>query len=160
MKTGKKRMMIGGALAAAMLTTSALNAFAADTQTDTMTLTVQKDASYMLTIPSDQNITFGTVATGIGTVSVTGEIGASQKVNVNVTKTDFIDTEDGANKFSFELREGDTEFAGKAWGSQELKDDTASADLTVYIPSTTWESTKPATYQAYITFQASLTDGN
>ncbi|MDO4274115.1 MAG: cation transporter [Eubacteriales bacterium] len=156
----KKRMILGGTLAAAMLTASALTTFAAEPQSGTTTLTVQKAASYMLHIPQDQEITFGTMDTEIGTLSVTGEIGANQKVNVNVTKTGFIDTEDAGNKFSFELREGNAEFQGKEWGSQELKDNKASAALTVHIPSETWGSTEPATYKATVTFQASLTDRN
>lgn len=162
MKTRKNnKKCVGGAFfAVAVLASSALTAYAADgSQSQSMELTVQKNASYIMTIPQDQNIDFGAVDTEIGTLSVKGEIGTNQKVKVSVSKTDFTDTADETNHFSFTLRERNTEFQEKEWGSQEVKANTASAVLTVHIPGENWGKTSPATYRAAVTFQASLMDG-
>lgn len=84
MKTGKNKKIMGAVLAAAILASSVLPVYAADgSQSGTMKLTVSKEAGYILTIPSDQNIVFGTVDTGIGEVSVSGEIGTQQAVQVS-----------------------------------------------------------------------------
>lgn len=160
METGKKqkKRAVSAVLAAAVLVSSALTAYAADgSQSQSMELTVQKDASYILTIPKDQTISFGVVDTDIGELSVTGSIGTKQEVKVSVSTTKFVDTEDADNRFPFELRTGDGAFAGKTWDSQEVKEESKVA-LTVHIPSETWGETSPGTYRASVTFQAELLD--
>lgn len=160
METGKKqkKRAAGAVLAAAVLVSSALTAYAADSsQSQSMELTVQKDASYILTIPKDQTISFGVVDTDIGELSVTGSIGTKQEVKVGVSTTKFVDTEDVDNSFPFELRTGDSAFAGKAWDSREVKEE-SKVVLTVHIPSETWGETSPGTYRALVTFQAELLD--
>lgn len=159
MKTGKNKKIMGAVLTAAVLASSVLSVYAADgSQSGTMNLTVQKEASYILTIPSDQSIVFGTVDTGIGKVSVSGEIGTWQAVQVSAASTEFVAEEDAGNRFPFELREGNTVFTEKKWGSQALKDNTSEAALTIHIPSETWGATGPGTYHASITFTAELVD--
>ena len=159
MKTGKNKKIMGAVLAAAILASSVLPVYAADgSQSGTMKLTVSKEAGYILTIPSDQNIVFGTVDTGIGEVSVSGEIGTQQAVQVSAVSTEFVDAEDAGNSISFELREGNAAFTQKKWGSQALKDAASKASLTVHIPSETWGATGPGTYHASITFTAELVD--
>lgn len=154
MKNRKNKKITGAVLAA-----SVLPVYAADgSQSGTMNLTVLKDASYTLTIPRDQSIVFGTVDTGIGEVSVSGEIGTQQAVQVSAASTEFVDAEDAGNSFSFELREGTAAFTQKKWGSQALKNNTSKAALTVHIPSETWGATSPGTYHASITFKAELVD--
>ena len=59
MKTGKNKKIMGAVLAAAVLASSVLPIYVADgSQSGTMKLTVSKEAGYILTIPSDQNIVF------------------------------------------------------------------------------------------------------
>ena len=168
METGKKqkKKVAGAALAAAVLASAALTAYAADgsqpqsdgIQTQSMELTLRKDPSYILTIPESQSIAFGAVDTKIGKLSVTGNIGTKQEVCVSVDMTDFIDTADDSNHFSFELFSGNTLFSEKAWGSLEVKEEDPSVELTVRIPSETWGETSPGTYRAVLTFQAELVD--
>lgn len=159
MRTGRKgkRYVLCAAFAAAAVAGSSCAAYGAgDVQTQSMELTVRKDASYILTIPESQEIAFGAVDTKIGELSVTGAIGTKQEVQVSVETTEFVDTADAGNHFAFTLYQGDAEFDGKAWSSQELKEPENGVELSVRIPTATWENTAPGTYQATVTFRAEL----
>lgn len=161
METGKKRKKraAGIVLAAAVLAMSVCTAYAADgSQSQSMQLTIKKDASYTMSIPKSQDIVFGTVDTEIGKLSVTGEIGTKQEVRVSVDTTEFTDTADAGNHFPFALWQGSGVFTGKTWSSKELEDGGTSVPLTVHIPSEIWGKTSPGTYRAVITFAAELAD--
>lgn len=161
METGKKRKKraAGIVLAAAVLAMSVCTAYAADgSQSQSMQLTIQKDASYTMSIPKSQDIVFGTVDTEIGKLSVTGEIGTKQEVRVSVDTTEFTDTADAGNHFLFALWQGSGVFTGKTWSSKELEGSGTPVLLTVHIPSETWGKTSPGTYRAVITFAAELAD--
>lgn len=161
MEIGKKwkKRDAGASLAATVLAMSVCTAYAADgSQSQSMQLTIQKNASYTMSIPASQDITFGTVDTEIGSLSVTGEIGTKQEVRVSVDTTEFTDTADDGNRFPFALWQGGTAFTGKNWSSKELENGGTSVSLTVHIPSETWGKTSPGTYRALVTFAAELAD--
>ena len=161
METGikRKKRAAGTVLASVVLAMSVCTAYAADgSQSQSMQLTIQKDASYTMSIPKSQDIVFGTVDTEIGSLSVTGEIGSKQEVRVSVDTTEFTDTADTGNHFPFALWQGSRVFTGKTWSSTELEGSGTPVPLTVHIPSETWGKTSPGTYRAVITFAAELAD--
>lgn len=157
-KTGKKVM---AAFLAAAVMSMAVPAYASEAEKDeqSMELNMSKDSTYMMSIPMSQSIAFGTVDTEIGEVSVTGDIGTKQKVNVKVSKTDFIDEKDAQNVFSFDLWSDEETFAGKDWVSEEVRAEEAVAyPLTVHIPTETWAGVIAGDYAATLTFEAELVD--
>lgn len=155
----RKKRAAGVSLAAAVLAMSVCTAYAADgSHSQSMQLTIQKDASYTMSIPKSQDIVFGAVDTEIGSLSVTGEIGTEQEVRVTVDTTEFTDTADTGNHFPFTLWQGSGVFTGKTWSSTELEDGGTSVPLIVHIPSETWGKTSPGTYRAVLTFAAELAD--
>lgn len=160
MKIRKSKKIMAALLAATAFCAAAIPAYASSTGTDnqSMDLNISKTATYTMSIPSTQsNITFGTVDTIIGDVSVTGNIGTKQQVRVTVEKTDFVDAKDNTNKFSFELLNNGTAFSGQVWDSDQVRAAQAVAyPLTVRIPQTTWDTVKAGSYKATLTFQAEL----
>ncbi|MDO4337979.1 MAG: cation transporter [Eubacteriales bacterium] len=158
MKKQWKKRLQAVFLAGSMLMTAALPAYAADKQS--MELTVNKAAQYTMTIPRDQNeIIFGAEHTTIGTLSVTGDIGTKQQVQVTVDKTDFADSKDKTNSFPFALQNNGSGFSSAVWTSEQVRAETPTGyDLEVYIPTTTWAGTQAGTYNATLTFQAELQD--
>lgn len=157
-KKNRKRLM-AALMCAAILTTAAIPAYAAGTDQQSMELTMSKDATFIMTIPSTTNtVVFGAVDTEIGEVKVTGDVGTKQQVEVTVTKTDFVDEKDSANTFAFSLQYNNADFTGDVWSTEELRNETKALPLTVHIPTSTWENTAAGTYKATLTFQAELQD--
>ncbi|MCD8104145.1 MAG: cation transporter [Lachnospiraceae bacterium] len=158
MKKNRKRLM-AALMCAAILTTAAIPAYASSTDQQSMELTMSKDATFIMTIPSTTNtVVFGAVDTEIGEVKVTGDVGTKQQVEVTVTKTDFVDEKDSTNTFAFSLQYNDADFTGAIWSTEELRNETKALSLTVHIPTATWEGTTAGTYKATLTFQAELQD--
>lgn len=153
-----KKRWIAGILATALLMTGEVSVYAAENQqSGTTTVTAKVDSTYTLSIPEDTDLSFGEVDTLIGELSVTGNIGTKQKVQVTVGKTDFVDEKDAANKFSFDLLHNGTAFSEQTWDSDDVwAAEAVKYPLTVHIPQETWNATKAGSYKATLTFQAEL----
>lgn len=150
-------------MAASVMMVPSAPAFAestGNTQSEDLELFMEKGATYTMTIPSTTNtIEFGAENTVIGTLSVTGDVGVKQQVQVVAEKTDFVDEKDAANKFAFDLQYDGKTFSGETWSSAQLRTEPATAyKLTVYIPTATWGETKAGNYKATLTFKADLQD--
>ncbi|MCD8046625.1 MAG: cation transporter [Clostridiales bacterium] len=158
-KNRKIKKLTAVLMCAAILTTAAIPAYAAGTDQQSMELTMSKDATFIMTIPSTTNtVVFGAVDTEIGEVKVTGNVGTKQQVKVDVIKTDFASEKDDTNTFAFSLQYNNTDFTSDVWSADELRNETKALPLTVHIPTSTWENTTAGTYKATLTFQAELQD--
>lgn len=157
----KKMMKKTGAafLASALVLTAVIPVYASDTQTESLQLTTTQAASYLLTIPLETTVEFGAVTTEIGTVKVNGNIGTKQQVKVTATHTDFVDTKDDTNKFSFKLQDAGNVFNGDVWNWQDVRTESQKEhSLQVVIPEETWKEVPSGTYQATLNFVAELAD--
>ncbi|NCB92511.1 MAG: hypothetical protein EOM40_08045 [Clostridia bacterium] len=124
-------------------------------KTETTTVKTTVESVYNLMIPVNPEVEFGSEQTDIGSITVKGNIDTAKKVVVSASKTDFTCT--GRSPFSFQLQSDGADFT-----KMEVTDTEASTDngknkqLSVVIPQTTWNTVKPGTYTAVITFRASL----
>lgn len=160
MNIRKGKKVMAALLVAAVMGTVAIPTYADSANDKTMELNTSKSASYIMSIPNTQsNISFGAEDTVIGNLSVTGNIGTKQQVQVTVEKTDFVDKKDNTNKFSFSLLHNGQDFTGQTWNYDQVRAAQAVAyPLTVHIPKTTWNGTKAGSYNATLTFKVALQD--
>lgn len=154
----KKRAVIL-LLASAIAADGSVRMAAADNTTSRNTeLTAEVASSYILTIPKDQEISYGTQDTDLSSgVSVTGNVKPSQKVTVTVSKTDFVNQDAEDSSFAFSLLSAGKEFTSGEWSETELRAAKAKEfPLTVHVDQTAWDSAKAGSYKATITFTAEL----
>lgn len=168
--TGRKKRAGAAVLAAALVMTAGIPAYASETgtgdtaaQSSSLNLTTSQEARYIMTIPmqatGEAGITFGDENTPIGDLSVTGDIGTKQQVSVTVEKTPFTDVRDANNHFDFDLLSENEDFEEATWNWQQVRAETPTGyALTVHIPNETWEKVPAGDYTATLTFKAQLED--
>lgn len=126
---------------------------------DTTTLTATIDSSYVLTIPMDTPVSYGTVDTDLsGALKVIGNVRSSQQVTVSATTEQF-KNDDGQAEFTYMLldKSKDIPFSKGVWNEAELRNSQPKEiPLAIHIPQDTWNKAKAGTYKSTVTFTAEL----
>src|SRR5699024_9009074 len=97
-----KKKMVAGMLCMMMVVSVAAPVSAAQKQEST-TLTTDVASEYMLTIPQNMEIVFGTEETNIGSVKVTGNVKPAETVKVDVETGNFISQDDPQDTIALTL---------------------------------------------------------
>ena len=151
-----KKKMVAGMLCMMMAVCMAVPASAAEEKSTTLITDVASE--YTLTIPMNMEITFGAEETGIGSVKVTGNVKPAETVKVDVETGNFISQDDPQDTIVLTLinKNDNSEFGISIWNEKEMRDETKKIPLAVQIKSEDWGKAHAGTYQATLTFTASL----
>lgn len=151
-----KKRMVAGMLCMMMAVCMAVPASAAEEKSTTLITDVASE--YTLTIPMNMEITFGAEETGIGSVKVTGNVKPAETVKVDVETGNFISQDDPQDTIVLTLinKNDNSEFGISIWNEKEMRDETKKIPLAVQIKSEDWGKAHAGTYQATLTFTASL----
>lgn len=152
-----KKKMAAGMLYMMMVVSVAAPVSAAEKQEST-TLTTDVASEYTLTIPKDMTIPFGAEETGIGSVKVTGNVKPEETVKVDVETGNFISQDDPQDTIALTLinKNDNSEFGISIWNEKEMRDETKEIPLAVQVKKEDWAKAYAGTYQATLTFTASL----
>lgn len=150
----KKRMVTGMfcmLLAAGM-------AVPVSAESKTTTLTTDVASEYTLTIPKDTSIAFGAEEMEIGVVKVTGNVKPAETVRVDVETGNFISQDDARDTIALTLinQNDNNEFKSSIWNENDMRNETKEIPLVVQIKKEDWDKAYAGTYQATLTFTASL----
>lgn len=151
-----KKRMVAGMLCMMMAVCMAVPASGAEEKSTTLITDVASE--YTLTIPMNMEITFGAEETGIGSVKVTGNVKPAETVKVDVETGNFISQDDPQDTIVLTLinKNDNSEFGISIWNEKEMRDETKKIPLAVQIKSEDWGKAHAGTYQATLTFTASL----
>ncbi|HIZ22503.1 MAG TPA: hypothetical protein IAA21_06870 [Candidatus Blautia faecigallinarum] len=125
---------------------------------ESMTLTLDVGSEYTLTIPMDMDIPFGAEETNIGSVKVTGNVKPAETVEVDVEIGNFISQDNPQDTIALTLinKNDNSEFGTSIWNEKEMRDETKEIPLAVQVKEEDWAKAYAGTYQATLTFTASL----
>lgn len=140
-----KKKMMASLLTCAMMSMTAISA-------EQTTITTKVPSSYNLTIPSGQDIKFGTVTTKLSPLYVTGNLAQGETIEVSVDKTAF--KNERGDTIAYALNAGDKAFTGDVWNENEVGSDPKKVDLSVIIDEDTWNNAKAGNYSTTISFKA------
>ena len=153
-----KKRMFAGMLCMMMAVSVAAPVSAAEPQEKSTTLTTDVASEYMLTIPQNMTIPFGAEETGIGSVKVTGNVKPAETVQVDVEVGNFISQDDPQDTIALTLinKNDNSEFGISFWSEKNMRDETKEIPLAVQVKEEDWAKAYAGTYQATLTFTASL----
>ena len=122
------------------------------------TLTTEVASEYTLTIPLDTSIAFGAEETDIGFVKVTGNVKPAETVKVDVETGNFISQDDPQDTIALTLinQNDNNEFKSSIWNENDMRNETKKIPLAVQVKKADWDKAYAGTYQATLTFKASL----
>lgn len=152
-----KKKMAAGMLCMMMAVSVAVPVSAAE-KPESTTLTTDVASEYMLTIPMDMEIPFGSEETGIGSVKVTGNVKPAETVKVDVETGNFISQDDPQDTIALTLinKNDNSEFGISIWNEKDMRDETKEIPLAVQVKEEDWAKAYAGTYQTTLTFTASL----
>lgn len=143
----KKKMMIS-MLACAMMSMISI-------QADSSTIiTTEVPSKFNLTIPTGQDIDYGTVKTKLSPLYVSGDLAQGKTVEVSVEKTEF--SNEKGDTITYALNAGDKAFNGDVWNDTQVGNDPKKVNLNIVIDEDTWNQAKPGKYTTTISFTAKL----
>ena len=153
-----KKRIVSGMLCMMMAAAMAVPVSAAEPQEKSTTLTTDVESEYILTIPKDTQIPFGAEETGIGSVKVTGNVKPAETVKVDVETGNFISQDNPQDTIALTLinKNDNSEFRTSIWNEKEMRDETKEIPLAVQVKGEDWNKAYAGTYQATLTFTASL----